>query len=82
MIVYDLEYLFTKGIVELEGVVDGKYFEVTNPRYYGSFKYPFTKESNIFENKESAIAQAEEYRIRELERLDYLIKKVSDLKFD
>lgn len=68
MKVYCTKYLFTSGIQEIE--VEQSCFYL-----YGQGK-------EWHKTKESAIARAEEMRIKKLKALDKQMKKISAMKFE
>ena len=76
--VYVTKYALTKGIEYVE--VKETFFPYLvkeNTRFSRNFHI-----GDWFENKEDAIKNAEERRIKELQSLDNQMKKISKLKFE
>ena len=76
--VYVTKYALTKGIeyIEVSETIFPDLVE-ENIRYPRNFHI-----GDWFENKEDAIKNAEEMRIKKLQSLDKQIKKISKLKFE
>ena len=76
--VYVTKYALTKGIeyVEVKETIFPDLVQ-ENIRFLRNFRI-----GDWFENKEDAIKNAEERRIKELQRLDNQMKKISKLKFE
>ena len=76
--VYVTKYALTKGIeyVEVKETFSPD-FVTENIRYPRNFH-----KGDWFENKEDAIKNAEEMRIKKLQSLDNQMKKISELKFE
>lgn len=72
------KWALSSGIIEVDG-------EITSSgclRYKSGEFTGYVFGNDFHQTKESAIARAEEMRIRKLKSLDKQIKKVSALKFD
>ena len=75
--VYVTKHALTKGIEYIEvSETFFPYLVKENIRYPRTFRI-----GDWFENKEDAIKNAEERRIKELQSLDNQMKKISKLKF-
>lgn len=82
MEIYVTKYALTSGILKLEAEVDDSVATVRGNRNKGTYDQWFHGEGKDWHRTwESALARAEEMRIRKLQSLDKKMKKIGALEF-
>ncbi len=80
MQIYITKYLFTNGIELVDAEISDKMAIVGESNSYQQYFHGEGREWH--RTKESAIARAEEMRIKKLKAIDKQMKKISAMKFE